>query len=249
MRHFFNLVASEPDISRVPVMIDISKWEVLEAGLKCLQGKGVVNSISFKEGEAEFLRQAEIIHRYGAAMVVMAFDEQGQATSFEKKVSVCSRAYQLLTEQVGIPAEDIIFDPNILTLATGIDEHRDYAVAFIEAVREIKNQCPRAKVSGGVSNISFSFRGNNPIREAMYSAFLFHAIQAGLDMAIVNAGMLDVYQEIPTDLLERVEDVLFNRSPDATEKLLDFAESYRTERQQNTGRELEWRQGSVDMRL
>ena len=249
MRHFLNLVASEPDISRVPVMIDSSKWEVLEAGLKCLQGKGVVNSISLKEGEAEFLRQAEIIRRYGAAMVVMAFDEQGQATSFEKKVSVCSRAYQLLTEQVGIPAEDIIFDPNILTLATGIDEHRDYAVAFIEAVREIKNQCPGAKVSGGVSNISFSFRGNNPIREAMHSAFLFHAIQAGLDMAIVNAGMLDVYQEIPEDLLERVEDVLFNRSPDATEKLLDFAESYRTERQQNTGRELEWRQGSVDMRL
>ena len=249
MRHFLNLVASEPDISRVPVMIDSSKWEVLEAGLKCLQGKGVVNSISLKEGEAEFLRQAEIIRRYGAAMVVMAFDEQGQATSFEKKVSVCSRAYQLLTEQVGIPAEDIIFDPNILTLATGIDEHRDYAVAFIEAVREIKNQCPGAKVSGGVSNISFSFRGNNPIREAMHSAFLFHAIQAGLDMAIVNAGMLDVYQEIPADLLERVEDVLFNRSPDATEKLLDFAESYRTERQQNTGRELEWRQGSVDMRL
>ena len=176
----------------------------------------MVNSISLKEGEAEFLRQAEIIRRYGAAMVVMAFDEQGQATSFEKKVSVCSRAYQLLTEQVGIPAEDIIFDPNILTLATGIDEHRDYAVAFIEAVREIKNQCPGAKVSGGVSNISFSFRGNNPIREAMHSAFLFHAIQAGLDMAIVNAGMLDVYQEIPADLLERVEDMLFTRSPDAT---------------------------------
>ena len=173
MRHFLNLVASEPDISRVPVMIDSSKWEVLEAGLKCLQGKGVVNSISLKEGEAEFLRQAEIIRRYGAAMVVMAFDEQGQAKSFEEKVSFCSRAYQLLTEQVGIPAEDIIFDPNILTLATGIDEHRDYAVAFIEAVREIKNQCPGAKVSGGVSNISFSFRGNNPIREAMHSAFLF----------------------------------------------------------------------------
>ena len=249
MRHFLDLVASEPDISRVPVMIDSSKWEVLEAGLKCLQGKGVVNSISLKEGEAEFLRQAEIIRRYGAAMVVMAFDEQGQATSFEKKVSVCSRAYQLLTEQVGIPVEDINFDPNILTLATGIDEHRDFAVAFIEAVREIKNQCPGAKVSGGVSNISFSFRGNNPIREAMHSAFLFHAIQAGLDMAIVNAGMLDVYQEIPTVLLERVEDVLFNRSPDATEKLLDFAESYRAERQQNTGRELEWRQGSFDMRL
>ena len=249
MRHFLNLVASEPDISRVPVMIDSSKWEVLEAGLKCLQGKGVVNSISLKEGEAEFLRQAEIISRYGAAMVVMAFDEQGQATSFEKKVSVCSRAYQLLTEQVGIPAEDIIFDPNILTLATGIDEHRDYAVAFIEAVREIKNQCPGAKVSGGVSNISFSFRGNNPIREAMHSAFLFHAIQAGLDMAIVNARMLDVYRQIPADLLERVEGVLFNRSPEATEKLLDFAESYRAERHQNTGRELEWRQGNVDMRL
>jgi len=249
MRHFLNLVASEPDISRVPVILDSSKWEVLEAGLKCLQGKGVVNSISLKEGETEFLRQAEIIRRYGAAMVVMAFDEQGQATTFEEKVSVCCRAYQLLIGRLGIPAEDIIFDPNILTLATGIDEHRDYAVAFIEAVREIKKQCPGAKVSGGVSNISFSFRGNNPIREAMHSAFLYHAIQAGLDMAIVNAGMLDVYQEIPENLLERVEDVLFNRSPEATEKLLDFAESYRSERQQNTGRELEWRQGSVDMRL
>ena len=249
MTFFLNLIASEPDIARVPVMIDSSKWEVLEAGLKCVQGKAVVNSISLKEGEVEFLRQAEIIRRYGAAMVVMAFDEEGQATSLDKKVSVCRRAYELLTLRVGIPAEDIIFDPNILSVATGIEEHQDYAVAFIESVRGIRKHCPGARVSGGVSNISFSFRGNNPIREAMHSAFLYHAIHAGLDMAIVNAGMLDIYEEIPSDLLECVEDVLFNRRSDATERLLDFAESYKSERERRSVKDLGWRQGPVKERL
>jgi 5-methyltetrahydrofolate--homocysteine methyltransferase len=243
------LIAVEPDIARVPVMIDSSKWSVLEAGLKCIQGKGVVNSISLKEGEENFLKQAREIRKYGAAAVVMAFDEEGQATLLEHKVEVCSRAFKLLTETVGFAPHDIIFDPNILTVATGMEEHNDYAVAFIEAIRQIKERCPGALVSGGVSNISFSFRGNNPVREAMHSAFLYHAIHAGLDMAIVNAGMLDVYEEIPKDLLELVEDVLLNRRKDATERLIDFAESYKTEGTRKIVKDTKWREGTVEERI
>ena len=249
MTHFLNLIAVEPDIARVPVMIDSSKWSVLEAGLKCIQGKGVVNSISLKEGEDNFLMQAREIRKYGAAAVVMAFDENGQATELEHKVEVCSRAYQLLTENVGFSPHDIIFDPNILTVATGMEEHNHYAVAFIEAVKQIKKRCPGALVSGGVSNISFSFRGNNPVREAMHSAFLYHAIHAGLDMAIVNAGMLDVYEEIPKDLLELVEDVLLNRRKDATERLIDFAESYKAEGSRKIVKDTKWREGTVEERI
>ena len=249
MTHFLNLIAVEPDIARVPVMIDSSKWSVLEAGLKCIQGKGVVNSISLKEGEENFLMQAREIRKYGAAAVVMAFDETGQATELKQKVEVCSRAYQLLTENVGFSPHDIIFDPNILTVATGMEEHNDYAVAFIEAVKQIKERCPGALVSGGVSNISFSFRGNNPVREAMHSAFLYHAIHAGLDMAIVNAGMLDVYEEIPKDLLELVEDVLLNRRKDATERLIDFAESYKAEGTRKIVKDTKWREGTVEERI
>ncbi|MDP6679957.1 MAG: dihydropteroate synthase, partial [Verrucomicrobiota bacterium] len=224
MTTFLNYIAAEPDVARVPVMIDSSKWSVIEAGLKCVQGKGVVNSISLKEGEAQFREYAHLLKAYGAAVVVMAFDEEGQATSVDRKVEILARSYKILTEDIGMDPGDIIFDPNILTVATGIEEHNDYAVNFIEATRRLKKLYPLAKVSGGVSNISFSFRGNDYIRESMHAAFLYHAIQAGMDMAIVNAGMLDVYQEIPENLLERVEDVLFNRSPEATEKLLDFAE-------------------------
>jgi len=224
MVKFLNLMAAEPEISRVPVMLDSSKWSVLEAGLKCLQGKGIVNSISLKDGEAEFLRRARLVRRYGAAAVVMAFDEQGQAASRDEKVRICTRAYRLLVDELGFPAEDIIFDPNILTVATGIEEHNAYAVDFFEATRIIKATLPHAKVSGGVSNVSFSFRGNNPVREAIHSVFLYHAIRAGLDMAIVNAGMLGVYEEIPRDLRDRVEDVLLNRRPDATERLVTFAD-------------------------
>ncbi len=249
MTHFLNLIAVEPDIARVPVMIDSSKWSVLEAGLKCIQGKGVVNSISLKEGEENFLMQAREIRKYGAAAVVMAFDETGQAAELKQKVEVCSRAYQLLTENVGFSPHDIIFDPNILTVATGMEEHNDYAVAFIEAVKQIKERCPGALVSGGVSNISFSFRGNNPVREAMHSVFLYHAIHAGLDMAIVNAGMLDVYEEIPKDLLELVEDVLLNRRKDATERLIDFAESYKAEGSRKIVKDTKWREGTVEERI
>ena len=249
MTHFLNLIAVEPDIARVPVMIDSSKWSVLEAGLKCIQGKGVVNSISLKEGEENFLMQAREIRKYGAAAVVMAFDETGQAAELKQKVEVCSRAYQLLTENVGFSPHDIIFDPNILTVATGMEEHNDYAVAFIEALKQIKERCPGALVSGGVSNISFSFRGNNPVREAMHSAFLYHAIHAGLDMAIVNAGMLDVYEEIPKDLLELVEDVLLNRRKDATERLIDFAESYKAEGSRKIVKDIKWREGTVEERI
>ncbi len=249
MTHFLNLIAVEPDIARVPVMIDSSKWSVLEAGLKCIQGKGVVNSISLKEGEKNFLMQAREIRKYGAAAVVMAFDETGQATELKHKVEVCSRAYQLLTENVGFSPHDIIFDPNILTVATGMEEHNDYAVGFIEAVKQIKERCPGALVSGGVSNISFSFRGNNPVREAMHSAFLYHAIHAGLDMAIVNAGMLDVYEEIPKDLLGLVEDVLLNRRKDATERLIDFAESYKAEGTRKIEKDTKWREGTVEERI
>ena len=248
MTHFLNLVASEPDIARVPIMVDSSKWSVIEAGLKCIQGKGVVNSISMKEGEAKFLEQARLVRRYGAAVVVMAFDEQGQADSFARKIEVCQRAYDLLTQQVGFPPQDIIFDPNILTVATGLEEHNNYAVDFIEATRWIKANLPRAKVSGGISNISFSFRGNNPVREAMHSAFLYHAIRAGLDMGIVNAGLLEVYEEIPKDLLELVEDVLLNRRPDSTERLVKFAESVQKKDKTEVVAD-EWRSGTVEERL
>ena len=248
MTRFLNLIASEPDISSVPIMIDSSKWSVIEAGLKCIQGKGIVNSISLKEGEEQFLEQARSIRRYGAAVVVMAFDETGQADTTDRRVEICTRSYKLLTEKVGFPPEDIIFDPNILTVATGMEEHNDYAVSFIEATRIIKSTLPLAKVSGGVSNISFSFRGNNTVREAMHAAFLYHAIQAGLDMGIVNAGMLEVYEEIPDDLLERVEDVLLNRRPDATERLIEFAE---TVKQQGKTEKVTdaWREGTVEERL
>ena len=228
MTRFLHLIGSEPDISRLPIMIDSSKWSVIEAGLKCVQGKGVVNSISLKAGEEEFLRQARLVRRYGAAVIVMAFDERGQADTLERKTAICARAYRLLTERAGFPPNDIIFDPNILTVATGIEEHNNYAVAFIEATRWIKANLPGARVSGGVSNISFSFRGNNTVREAMHSAFLYHAIRAGLDMAIVNAGQLAVYEEIDPALRELVEDVLFNRRPDATERLVDFAEKVKS---------------------
>jgi len=248
MTHFLHLVGSEPEIARVPVMIDSSKWTVIEAGLKCIQGKGIVNSISLKEGEQAFLEQARRIRRYGAAVVVMAFDERGQADTFERKVEICQRSYELLTRQAGFPPEDIIFDPNILTVGTGIEEHNGYAVAFIEATRWIKRNLPRAKVSGGVSNVSFSFRGNNTVREAMHSAFLYHAIQAGLDMAIVNPGLLAVYEEVPKDLLERVEDVLLNRRPDATERLLRFADSVKQQGKTETT-DTAWRGGTLEQRL
>ena len=248
MTTFLNLIASEPDIARVPIVVDSSKWTVIEAGLKCIQGKGIVNSVSLKEGEQIFMERARLIHRYGAAMIVMAFDENGQADTTERKVDVCTRAYRILTEQVGIEPQDIIFDPNILTVATGIEEHNNYAVAFLEATRIIKATLPGCRVSGGVSNISFSFRGNNAVREAMHSAFLYHAIRAGMDLGIVNAGQLAIYEEIPKDLLELVEDVLLNRRPDATERLLAFADSVK-----QTGRaqvvEDEWRKGTVDERL
>ena len=249
MTRFLNLIAGESDISRVPVMIDSSKWEILEAGLKCVQGKAIVNSIAIKDDEEKFLRQARIIRRYGAAVVVMAFDETGQAVETDHKVQVCQRAYRLLTEEVGFPPEDIIFDPNILTVATGIEEHDNYALNFIEATRQIKQRCPGAKVSGGVSNISFSFRGNNVVREAMHAAFLYHAIQAGMDMGIVNAGQLEVYEEIPQELLEHVEDVLLNRRPDATDRLINLAETFRGQKGKTVVEDLSWREGSVAQRL
>jgi 5-methyltetrahydrofolate--homocysteine methyltransferase len=248
MVHFLNLIAVEPDIARVPVVIDSSKWSVIEAGLKCVQGKAVVNSISLKEGEEKFIEQARLIRRYGAAVIVMAFDEKGQADSFERKVEICARAYRILTEEVGFPPPDIIFDPNILTVGTGIEEHNNYAVDFIEATRWIKQNLPHAKVSGGVSNISFSFRGNNAVREAMHSAFLYHAIRAGLDMGIVNAGQLAVYDEIPGDLLELVEDVLLNRRSDATERLIAFAESVKQQGKVAI-KEDAWRDAPVEERL
>jgi 5-methyltetrahydrofolate--homocysteine methyltransferase len=248
MTTFLNLVASEPDIARVPVMIDSSSFEVIEAGLKCLQGKGIVNSISLKEGEDAFRAHAKLVRRYGAAVVVMAFDEEGQATTADRKVGICARAFRILTEELGFPPQDVIFDPNVLTVATGIEEHNDYAVAFIEATRRIKAELPGCKVSGGISNISFSFRGNNHVREAMHSAFLYHAIRAGLDMGIVNAGQLAVYEEIPADLRERVEDVLLNRRPDATERLVAFAESVKTAGKARAF-DKAWRQAPVEERL
>lgn len=248
MTHFLNLVASEPDIARVPVMIDSSKWEVLEAGLKCLQGKGIVNSISMKEGEEIFLHHAKLCRRYGAAVIVMAFDETGQADTFERKIEICQRAYDLLTQEVGFPPEDIIFDPNIFAVATGIEEHDNYAVDFINATRWIKENLPLAKISGGVSNVSFSFRGNNPAREAIHTVFLYHAIQAGMTMGIVNAGMVGVYDEIPADLRERVEDVVLNRRPDATERLIEVAASFEAGSKKEEAT-LEWRHEPVQKRL
>ena len=248
MEKFLRLIAGESEIARVPVMVDSSRWEVIEAGLKCLQGKGIVNSLSMKEGEEKFIAQAKLVRRYGAALIVMAFDERGQADTYERKIEVCARSYKILTEQVGLPPQDIIFDPNILTVGTGIEEHNSYAVNFIEATRWIKENLPLAKVSGGVSNISFSFRGNNPVREAMHSAFLYHAIKAGMDMGIVNPGMLAVYEEIPKDLLELVEDVLLNRRPDATERLVTFAETYK-QAGKTAVKDDGWRAGTVDERL
>jgi 5-methyltetrahydrofolate--homocysteine methyltransferase len=253
MVKFLNLIAAEPEISRVPIMIDSSKWTVLEAGLKCVQGKSILNSISLKDGEAEFLRRAKLVRRYGAAAVVMAFDEQGQAATRDEKVRICTRAYNLLTKEVGFPPEDIVFDPNILTVATGIEEHNNYAVAFFEATKIIKDTLPYAKVSGGVSNVSFSFRGNNPVREAIHAVFLYHAIRAGLDMGIVNAGMLGVYEEIPKDLLERVEDVILNRRPDATERLVVMADELKASQggasRVEIKEDLAWRNASVESRL
>ncbi|MEI7908513.1 MAG: dihydropteroate synthase, partial [Verrucomicrobiota bacterium] len=249
MSRFLHLLQGEPDVARVPIMVDSSKWEIIEAGLKCLQGKGIVNSISLKEGEPTFIRQARHIMRYGAAVVVMAFDENGQAASYTEKIRICERAYRLLVDVVGFNPDDIIFDPNILTVATGIDEHNNYALDFINATRWIKHNLPGAMVSGGVSNISFSFRGNNAVREAMHSAFLYHATQAGMDMGIVNAGMLEVYDEIPKELLTCVEDVLLNRRPDATERLLELAERFKGQGGKKLEEDLGWRDEAVEKRL
>ncbi|WP_347988120.1 methionine synthase [Methylomonas sp. AM2-LC] len=249
MVRFLNLVAAEPDIAKVPVMLDSSKWDILEAGLKCIQGKGIVNSISIKEGEANFIKQAKLVRRYGAAVIVMAFDEQGQADTMARKVEICTRAYKILTEQVGFPPEDIIFDPNIFAVATGIEEHNNYGVDFIEATRIIKQTLPHALISGGVSNVSFSFRGNNPVREAIHAVFLYHAVQAGMDMGIVNAGQLAIYNDIPTELRDIVEDVILNRSPEATERLLEIAEKFRGSGQVIKQETLEWREWPVNKRL
>ncbi len=250
MVRFLNLIASEPDISKVPIMIDSSKWGILEAGLKCIQGKGVVNSISLKEGEKNFIRQAKLVRRYGAAAIIMAFDEEGQADTKERKIEICQRAYRILREKIGFPPEDIIFDPNIFAIATGIEEHDNYGVDFIEATREIKKTLPHALVSGGVSNVSFSFRGNNPVREAIHAVFLYHAIKAGMDMGIVNAGQLAIYDDIPEELRNTVEDVVLNRHPGATEKLLDIAEKYRGDGSTAEKKEdLEWRSWLPHKRL
>jgi 5-methyltetrahydrofolate--homocysteine methyltransferase len=252
MSRYLQLLGSEPEVAKAPFMVDSSKWEVIEAGLKCLQGKGIVNSISLKEGEEKFRQNARTVLKYGAAVVVMAFDEQGQAATFEDKIRICERAYKILVDEVGFPAEDIIFDPNILTVATGMEEHNNYAVDFINATRWIKQNLPHAKVSGGVSNVSFSFRGNNVVREAMHSAFLYHAIAAGMDMGIVNAGMLEVYEEIEPELKEMVEDVLLNRRADATERLVEHGEALKAAGSDNVAAEKkaeEWRSGTVEERI
>jgi 5-methyltetrahydrofolate--homocysteine methyltransferase len=248
MTQFLNYIATEPEIARVPIMIDSSKWSVILAGLKCVQGKGVVNSISLKEGEDEFLRKASLVRQYGAAVVVMAFDERGQADTIERKVEICQRAYRLLTERAGWDPSDIIFDPNVLAIATGLEEHHAYAINFIEATRLIKETCPAVRVSGGISNLSFSFRGNDVVREAIHSAFLYHAIKAGLDMGIVNAGQLVVYEDIPEDLLEHVEDIIFNRRPDATERMVEFAATVKGEGKKKE-QDLAWRNQPVEARL
>ncbi|MDP5031872.1 MAG: methionine synthase [Paraglaciecola sp.] len=249
MVRFLNLIASEPDISRVPIMIDSSKWSIIEAGLKCVQGKSIVNSISLKEGEENFLHQAKLIKRYGAATVVMAFDEVGQADTEDRKFEICERSYKLLTEKIGFPPQDIIFDPNIFAVATGIEEHNNYALDFINATRRIRQHLPHAHISGGLSNVSFSFRGNNPVREAMHSVFLFHAIKAGMDMGIVNAGQLEVYDQIPLELRDAVEDVILNRHPDATDRLLELAPKYQGGGKVQEKENLEWRQLPVNKRL
>jgi 5-methyltetrahydrofolate--homocysteine methyltransferase len=249
MEEFLKLIASEPDISRVPIMIDSSKWTVIEAGLRCVQGKGIVNSISLKEGEELFIERAKLVRRYGAAVVVMAFDETGQADSTDRRFEVCKRSYDILVDKVGFPPEDIIFDPNVLTVATGMEEHNNYAVSFFEGTKLIKEHLPHALVSGGLSNVSFSFRGNNPVREAMHSAFLYHGIQAGLDMGIVNAGQLGIYSDIPKELLTYVEDVLLNKRDDATDRLVDFAETVKSGKTKEKKVDLEWRKGSVGDRL
>jgi 5-methyltetrahydrofolate--homocysteine methyltransferase len=249
MSTFMRLVASEPDISRVPIMVDSSKFSVIEAGLRCVQGKGVVNSISLKEGEAEFVRQARLVRRYGAAVVVMAFDEQGQADTVERKVDICARAYRILVDEVGFPPEDVIFDPNVFAVATGIAEHDGYGVAFIEAVRRIRAELPHAHTSGGVSNVSFSFRGNEPVRMAIHAAFLYHAIRAGLTMGIVNAGALPVYDDVEAELRERVEDVILARRADATERLLEIAERYRGQKTAGPVDDAAWRSLPVADRL
>ncbi|MGZ3238112.1 MAG: methionine synthase, partial [Burkholderiaceae bacterium] len=248
MTRFLNLIASEPDIARVPIMIDSSKWSVIEAGLKCVQGKSIVNSISMKEGEEEFLRQAKLCRRYGAAVIVMAFDEQGQADTFARKTEICARAYKLLTEKVNFPPEDIIFDPNIFAIATGIEEHNNYAVDFINATRWIHDNLPHAKISGGVSNVSFSFRGNDPAREAIHTVFLYHAIKAGMTMGIVNAGMVGVYDDLAPELRERVEDVVLNRREDATERMIEIASTLKAGDKKDE-QNLEWRNASVQKRL
>ncbi|MFM8756759.1 MAG: dihydropteroate synthase, partial [Limnohabitans sp.] len=245
MVRFLQLIASEPDIARVPIMVDSSKWSVIEAGLQCIQGKAVVNSISLKEGVHEFKRQAQLIRRYGAATVVMAFDEKGQADTYQRKIEICERAYRILVDEVDFPPEDIIFDPNIFAIATGIEEHNNYAVDFIEATRWIKQNLPGAKVSGGVSNVSFSFRGNDPVREAIHTVFLYHAIQAGMDMGIVNAGMIGVYDELEPGLRERVEDVVLNRRSDAGERLVEIADSAKGAAKDESTR-LAWR-GTPEM--
>ncbi len=250
MVRFMNLIASEPDIARVPIMIDSSKWEVIEAGLKCVQGKAIVNSISLKEGEEAFRHHANLIRRYGAAAVVMAFDEQGQADTRQRKFEICRRAYKILTERVGFPPEDIIFDPNIFAIATGIEEHNNYAVDFIEACGDIKTHMPHAMISGGVSNVSFSFRGNDPVREAIHAVFLYHAIRNGMDMGIVNAGQLAIYDDLPTELREAVEDVILNRREDGTERLLELAEKYRGSKDGEAAvQQAEWRGWPVEKRL
>ncbi len=247
---FLNLIASEPDISRVPIMIDSSKWHIIEAGLKCIQGKGIVNSISLKEGEEKFIQQARLVRRYGAAAIVMAFDEVGQADTKERKIEICTRAYKILTEEVGFPPEDIIFDPNIFAVATGIEEHNNYGVDFIEATREIRSSLPYASISGGVSNVSFSFRGNNPVREAIHAVFLYHAIKAGMNMGIVNAGQLAIYDDLPEELRERVEDVVLNRRPDSTERLLDIADQYKGDGSSAKKEDnLEWRELPIGERI
>ncbi|HVY85374.1 MAG TPA: methionine synthase [Caulobacterales bacterium] len=250
MTRFLNLIASEPDIAKIPLMVDSSKWEVIEAGLKCAQGKSIVNSISLKEGEAKFFEQAKKVRRYGAACVVMAFDEKGQADTAQRKYEICDRAYHLLVEKLGFPPEDIIFDPNIFAVATGIEEHADYALAFFEATRRIRESLPHAHVSGGVSNVSFSFRGNEPVREAMHAVFLYHAIRAGMDMGIVNAGTLALYDDVEPELRERVEDVLLNRRADATERLLEFAETVKSgAKKKDAAKDLSWREKPVKERL
>jgi len=249
MVDFLHLIAAEPDIARIPVMVDSSKFSVIEAGLKCLQGKGIVNSISLKEGEAEFLRQARLVRRYGAAVVVMAFDEQGQADTVERKVAICARAYRLLTEAIGFPPEDIVFDPNVFAIATGIAEHDGYAVAFIEATRELKRRFPLSHVSGGVSNVSFSFRGNEAVRQAIHVVFLYHAIRAGMDMGIVNAGALPLYDDLDPELRERVEDVVLNRRADGTERLLEIADRFKGKKGEKKVEDLRWRERPVDERL